>query len=101
VLLSTEVLTPLWDDPLTSEGWPAGVDRVLLDETDSIDEETLALVRELDQEIHRLTEAGAGSEEFDSVIDHARSAEASFAVEHPVAARFLREIIDSLSRVGI
>jgi ABC-type transporter Mla subunit MlaD len=73
----------------------------VLDDTDHVDEETLALVRELDQEIHRLTEAGASSEEFDSVIDHARSAEASFAVEHPVAARFLREIIDSLSRVGI
>jgi hypothetical protein len=58
-------------------------------------------VRELDQEIHRLTAAGATPEEYDSVIDHARSAEASFAAEHPVAARFLREIIDSLSRVGI
>ena len=73
----------------------------VLDNTEAVDEETMALVRELDQEIHRLTETGAGSEEFEGVIDQARSAEASFAAEHPVAARFLREIIDSLSRVGI
>lgn len=73
----------------------------VLDNTDSVDAETLALVRELDREIHRLTEAGEKSEDFDSVLDQARSVEAGFAVEHPVAARFLREIIDSLSRVGI
>ena len=73
----------------------------VLDDTESVDDETLALVRELDQEIHRLTESGAAAEEFDGVLDQARSAEATFALEHPVAARFLREIIDSLSRVGI
>lgn len=73
----------------------------VLDDTEKVDEETLALVRELDAEIHRLTEAEAPSEELDGVIDHARSMEAEFALEHPVAARFLREIIDTLSRVGI
>ena len=73
----------------------------VLDDTDKVDEETLALVRQLDEEIHRLTETDAAAEELDGVIDHARSMEAEFALEHPVAARFLREIIDTLSRVGI
>lgn len=73
----------------------------VLDNTEQVDEETLALVRELDQEIHRLTEAGASSDEFEGVIDEAKSMQARFAVEYPVAERFLREIIDTLAKVGI
>jgi hypothetical protein len=72
-----------------------------LEDTDRVDEETLALVRELDEEIHRLTEAGAQRGEVEGVIDQAKSMETRFAVDHPVAERFLREIIDALSRVGI
>ena len=72
-----------------------------LEQADRIDPETLGLVRELDEEIHRLTEAGAQAEEVEGVLDQAKSMETRFAVEHPVAERFLREIIDALSRVGI
>jgi len=72
-----------------------------LEDTERVDEETLALVRELDQEIHRLTEAGVQADEVEGVIDQAKSMETRFAVDHPVAERFLREIIDALSRVGI
>jgi phosphate uptake regulator len=72
-----------------------------LENTDTVDEETLALVRELDEEIHRLTEAGAQAEEVEGVLDQAKSMETRFAVDYPVAERFLREIIDALSRVGI
>jgi hypothetical protein len=72
-----------------------------LEDTDRVDEETLALVHELDAEIHRLTEAGAQPGEVEGVIDQAKSMETRFAVDHPVAERFLREIIDALSRVGI
>jgi DNA-directed RNA polymerase subunit L len=72
-----------------------------LENTDKVDAETLALVHELDEEIHRLTEAGAAAEDYDNVLDQAKSIETRFAVEHPVAERFLREIIDALARVGI
>ena len=72
-----------------------------LEQTDRIDPETLELVHELDEEIHRLTEAGAPAEEVEGVLDQAKSLETRFAVEHPIAERFLREIIDALSRVGI
>ena len=72
-----------------------------LENTERVDEETLALVRELDEEIHRLTEAGAKPGEVEGVMDQAKSMETRFAVDHPVAERFLREIIDALSRVGI
>ncbi len=72
-----------------------------LENTDPVDEETLALVHELDEEIHRLTEAGAQVDDVEGVLDQAKSMETRFAVDHPVAERFLREIIDALSRVGI
>ena len=72
-----------------------------MDQTEKIDSETLELVRELDEEIHRLTEAGAQADDVEGVLDQAKSMETRFAVDHPVAERFLREIIDALSRVGI
>ncbi len=72
-----------------------------LEGTERVDEETLTLVRELDQEIHRLTAAGAQADDVEGVIDQAKSMETRFAVDHPVAERFLREIMDALAKVGI
>lgn len=73
----------------------------VLEKTDEVDPETLEQVRDLDEEINRLLESDSSEGEFDSVVDHARSVETRFAVDHPVAERFLREIIDALSKVGI
>lgn len=70
-----------------------------LEKIEEIDPETRALVKDLDEDINRLLE---GSEDdFDSVVDRAQSIQTHFALEHPVAERFVREIIDALSRVGI
>jgi hypothetical protein len=73
----------------------------VLENTEKVDPETLELVRELDEEINRLVETGSADDEFDNVVDQAKSVETRFAVDHPVAERFLREIIDALSKVGI
>lgn len=72
-----------------------------LETTDKVDSETLELVRELDKEIHRLVESDASPGDVESVLDQATSIETRFAVDHPVAERFLREIIDTLAKVGI
>jgi len=72
-----------------------------LENTEKVDPETLELVRELDEDINRLVESGSADDEFDNVVDRAKSVETRFAVDHPVAERFLREIIDTLSKVGI
>lgn len=72
-----------------------------LETADQVDSETIELVRELDEDIHRLVESDAASGDFDSVVDRANSIETRFAVDHPVAERFLREIIDALAKVGI
>jgi len=71
-----------------------------LENTASVDPDTLQLVQELDEEINRLLEAD-GADDFDNVMDRAKSVETRFAVDHPVAERFLREIIDALAKVGI
>jgi len=73
----------------------------VLEKTDQVDSETRELVRDLDDEINRLLDPESADDDFDSVVDHARAVETRFAVEHPVAERFLREIIDTLSKVGI
>ena len=73
----------------------------VLEKTDEVDPETLELVRNLDEEINRLVESDAPDDDFDNVVDQAKSVETRFAVDHPVAERFLREIIEALSKVGI
>jgi len=73
----------------------------VLGNTDSVDPDTLRQVRELDEEVNRLLESGTSGEEFDNVVDQAKAVETRFAVDHPVAERFLREIVDTLSKVGI
>ena len=73
----------------------------VLEKTDEVDPETLELVRNLDEEINRLVESDSPDDDFDNVVDQAKSVETRFAVDHPVAERFLREIIDALSKVGI
>ncbi len=72
-----------------------------LENTDKVDSETLELVRELDSEINRLVDSDSDSDEFENVMDRAKSVETRFAVDHPAAERFLREIIDALAKVGI
>jgi len=70
-----------------------------LEQVDRVDPETLKLVKDLDEDINRLLE---GNEtDVEGVVDRAQSIQTRFALEHPVAERFLREIIDALSRVGI
>ena len=70
-----------------------------LEKIEEIDPETRALVKDLDEDINRLLENG--EDDFDSVVERAQSIQTHFALEHPVAERFVREIIDALSRVGI
>jgi hypothetical protein len=73
----------------------------VLEKTDQVDSETRELVRDLDDEINRLLDPDSADDDYDSVVDHARAVETRFAVKHPVAERFLREIIETLSKVGI
>jgi hypothetical protein len=73
----------------------------LRDELEStpVDPETLSLMRELDADIHDTLAASPGAA--DGLLDRARAVEVRFAVEHGVAERLLREIIDTLAKIGV
>jgi hypothetical protein len=68
-----------------------------LQETE-LDDETRSMVQELDSDIHGLLESG---EDSDSIMQHARQLESDFATVHPTAERFMREVIETLARMGI
>ncbi len=65
-----------------------------------LDEDTRALVRDLDEDIHGLLSA-EGQSGGESVLQKARELETNFATEHPTIERFVREVIDALVRMGI
>jgi predicted transcriptional regulator len=70
-----------------------------LENIEEIDPETRELVKDLDEDINRLLESG--EDDIEGVVDRAQAIETRFALEYPVAERFLREIIDALAKVGI
>jgi hypothetical protein len=70
-----------------------------LSETTQVDADTLALVKQLDSDIDQWLEA---AEDVNSpVMEDAIALEARFAANHPVAERLIREVIDTLGRIGI
>lgn len=72
-----------------------------LDQTDSVDPDTLRLLQELQSDLQRL---GSGEEpvpDEDNLLEQAQALETRFAAEHPAAERFIREIMDMLAKIGI
>ena len=73
------------------------------DELDSadVDAETRSLLKSLDADIHGVleqNEEGAGD---GPIVEQAKLLEARFATDHPVAERFMREVIDALVKLGL
>jgi hypothetical protein len=66
---------------------------------DEVDPETLELVRRLDENIEVFIDSA--EQRNSPVLDDAIALEARFAANHPVAEKLLRELIDSLGRIGI
>ncbi len=66
-----------------------------------LDADTRTLVRELDSDIHVLLDSNAVGAEAASVLKRAKELEANFAIEHPTAERFVREVIEALARMGV
>ena len=71
-----------------------------LEKADSISEDTVSVAKKLESDIHDLVNPQVDSSE-NTVLDDAIALEASFAVSHPVAEKAIRELINSLSRIGI
>ncbi len=67
--------------------------------TTTVDAETLAQVKQLDTDIDQWLEE---AEDVNSpIMEDAIALEARFAANHPVAERLIREVIDTLARIGI
>lgn len=70
-----------------------------LQSLDAVDDQTGEQLRRLSQDIQRLT---AGTEDGElSLSEQARELEARFEADHPAASGVLREIINSLARMGL
>jgi hypothetical protein len=68
-----------------------------------IDDETRALINALDKDIqqHVPEDAAQPVEETSALLERAKALETRFAVKHPAAELFLREIADLLGKLGI
>ncbi len=67
--------------------------------TTTVDADTLAQVKQLDSDIDQWIE---DAEDVNSpLMEDAIALEARFAANHPVAERLIREVIDTLGRIGI
>ena len=64
-----------------------------------VDDETAALMRQLDSDIqHTLDASGHPG---DALTERAKEVEVRFALNHPVAERIVRELVDSLAKIGV
>lgn len=72
--------------------------RAELSNTDTLDDDTRQLAEKVDKNIDDLVDA---SQPNSPELDDAIALEARFAATHPVAERIMRELIATLSRIGI
>lgn len=71
-----------------------------LESTDGVTEEAVAVARQLESNIDDLVNPEVDTSE-NTILDDAIALEASFAASHPVAEKLIRELINTLSRIGI
>ena len=66
-----------------------------------LDADTRSSLRELDADIHDLLDSGTSRQKISSVTERAKLLEAKFAISHPAVERFMREVIDTLAKIGV
>lgn len=69
-----------------------------LQQTEAPDPEALALMEDLGSDLQGVLERNQSSNE---VVDLLTTLESRFAADHPVAERTIRDIIDTLGKMGI
>lgn len=75
--------------------------RESLDQGKPVDEETLALAQGLEIDIQKILDTNTLEDTTSSSLDIALALESRFALEHPIAATCVREIINALHKMGI
>jgi hypothetical protein len=66
-----------------------------------LDADTRSSLRELDADIHDLLDSATPTQKLSSVTERAKLLEAEFAISHPAVERFMREVIDTLAKIGV
>jgi len=66
-----------------------------------VDADTRSSLRELDSDIHDLLNSSTPAPDANFVLERAKLLESRFATNHPVIERFMREVIDTLSKMGV
>ena len=67
-------------------------------EATEVDPQTLAEMHKLDTDLHALLHANSATA---GLLARAKAAEAQFAARHRVAEGVLRELVDTLARIGV
>ncbi|MEQ8406801.1 MAG: DUF4404 family protein [Gammaproteobacteria bacterium] len=71
-----------------------------LESTEGVDQETLRSAQQLAGQVDDLVDPEVDTTE-NTVMDDAIALEARFAASYPMAEKILRELVNSLSRIGI
>ncbi len=66
-----------------------------------LDADTRSSLRELDSDIHDLLDTATSRQKMSFVLERAKLLEARFAINHPTVERFMREVIDTLAKIGV
>jgi hypothetical protein len=66
-----------------------------------VDADTLASLRKLDSDIHDLLDSPTPETKITPVLERAELLETQFAIRHPTVERFMREVIDTLAKIGV
>jgi len=66
-----------------------------------LDADTRSSLRDLDSAIHELLVSATSEQKITSVTERAKLLEAKFAINHPTVERFMREVIDTLAKIGV
>ena len=66
-----------------------------------VDADTRSSLRELDSDIHDLLNSSTPEPNITFVLERAKLLEAQFAISHPTVERFMREVIDTLVKIGL
>jgi len=71
-----------------------------LQKTKGLSPEVMTHARRLETEVHDLINPEVDTSD-NTILDDAIALEAAFATSHPVAEKILRELVNTLSRLGI
>ena len=63
--------------------------------------DTYSSLRKLDSDIHDLLDSPTPETKITLILERAELLETKFAISHPTVERFMKEVIDTLAKIGV